>query len=227
VIQPVDSPTEASPSRAPAGAASGKSFAALLGEREKAAGNGIPDGETWTPVAGHRAYAKIVSGPRRGLYVNLALGERHGETFRIEHRAGKTLHVYSSGQAIASRTDMPHISSASSHGLSPTADQPPKGELWAPVPGTTAWADILGGRRDGLFVNTSGNSRQGMAFQVVVRGGKTYHMYGSGRHRLMVEIRTSPHHDHPHPPAAAGGAAPSAPTGGVTAPDAGGVSAGS
>jgi hypothetical protein len=215
VIQPVDSPTSSDDTRVRASGSSAKSFAKLLDAHEKpAALPTIPDGETWQSIAGHRSYAKIISGPRRGSYINLTLGPRHGETFKIEHRGGKTLHVYASGATVGARTDMPQLSHAA------TVDQPPKGEIWAPVPGTTAWADILGGPRDGLFVNTSGNSRQGMAFQIVHRGGKTYHMYGSGRHRLMVEVRDSPHH---HKQPVGGGAAPSAPasadaSGGISPP---------
>jgi len=215
VIQPVDSPTSSDDARVRASGKSTKSFATLLDAHEKpAALPAIPEGETWQSVAGHRSYAKIVSGPRSGSYINLALGRRHGETFKIEHRAGRTVHVYASGATIAARADMPQLSAAKSE------DAPPKGEVWAPVPGTTAWADILGGPRDGLYVNTSGNSRQGMAFQIVHRGGKTYHMYGSGEHRLMVEVRDSPHH---HKQPVGGGAAPSAPasagaSGGISPP---------
>ena len=205
MIQPVDSPTSPDDTRVRASGSSAKSFASVLDAHAKPpAVSAIPDGETWRSVAGHRSYAKIISGPRKGSYINLTLGRRHGETFQIEHRGGKTVHVYASGAVVGARTDMPHVSSSRSD------DQPPKGEVWAPVPGTTAWADILGGPRDGLYVNTSGNSRDGMAFQIVHRGGKTYHMYGSGRHRLMVEVRDSPHHHaHPSPapaPSASGGA---------------------
>lgn len=202
MIEPVDSSPTKEPTvkQAAAGSARGKSFASMLGH---ATGPAIPDGETWTPVAHHRSYAKIVSGPRKGQYINLGLGDRHGQTFQIEHRGGKTVHVYGSGAVVGARSDMPALAAGTA------SDTPPHGEIWAPVPGTTAWADILGGPRDGMFVNTSGNSRQGMAFEVVHRSGKTYHMYGSGPHRLMVEIRESPH---PHAAAPAVGGGISVPT---------------
>lgn len=60
-----------------------------------------------------------------------------------------------------------------------------KGEEMQAVEGH-AYAEITKGDRKGLFVNTSGNVRHGQTFTVAVRDGKEYHIYGSGKNRLVV-----------------------------------------
>ena len=37
-----------------------------------------------------------------------------------------------------------------------------------------------------MYLNTSGNKRDGMAFVLVKRDGREYHIYGSGKDRLVV-----------------------------------------
>jgi hypothetical protein len=49
-----------------------------------------------------------------------------------------------------------------------------------------AYSEISGGKRSGMFVNTSGNVRHGEAFVLVRKNGKEYHIYGSGKDRLVV-----------------------------------------
>jgi hypothetical protein len=49
-----------------------------------------------------------------------------------------------------------------------------------------AYAEITKGDRKGLFINTSGNVRHGQTFTVAVRDGKEYHIYGTGKDRLVV-----------------------------------------
>lgn len=80
------------------------------------------------------------------------------------------------------------------------------------------YARITAGVREGLYLNQSGNAREGRTFALVERGGRTFHVYGSGPDRTVVEVRAK---------AAAPVAAP-APAAGTTAPDAatGGVEAG-
>jgi hypothetical protein len=63
-----------------------------------------------------------------------------------------------------------------------------KGETMSKVDGH-AYAEIHGGRRDGLFVNTSGNVRRGQAFVLVHKHGREYHIYGTGKDRLVVALR--------------------------------------
>jgi restriction endonuclease Mrr len=48
------------------------------------------------------------------------------------------------------------------------------------------YAEITAGARAGMFINTSGNVRNGEAFVLVRKNGKEYHIYGSGKDRLVV-----------------------------------------
>jgi len=63
-----------------------------------------------------------------------------------------------------------------------------KGETIKAVEGH-AYADISGGKRSGMFINTSGNSRHGEAFVLARRHGVEYHIYGSGKDRVVVALR--------------------------------------
>ena len=60
-----------------------------------------------------------------------------------------------------------------------------KGEEMQAVEGH-AYAEITTGARAGMFINTSGNVRHGQTFTVAHRDGKEYHIYGSGKDRLVV-----------------------------------------
>jgi hypothetical protein len=48
------------------------------------------------------------------------------------------------------------------------------------------YVEITSGKREGMFVNTSGDVRSGEAFVVVRKNGKEYHIYGTGQDRLVV-----------------------------------------
>ena len=61
------------------------------------------------------------------------------------------------------------------------------GEKLAKVTGHQ-YAKINGGDRDGEYVNLSGNARSGQAFQVVERNGHTFHAYGTGKDRVVVDV---------------------------------------
>jgi hypothetical protein len=63
-----------------------------------------------------------------------------------------------------------------------------KGETMTPVTGH-AYAEISGGKRDGLYVNTSHNKRHGQAFVLVHKHGREYHIYGTGTDRVVVALR--------------------------------------
>jgi hypothetical protein len=181
----------------------GKTFAAHLASQKKATDSpaakvhrdpiDAPDGEVWRPVKGDDNYAKITSGPREGEYINLSRGARRGQTFHVEMRDGKRVHVYGKGDnetVVAAAKDSGKVN-AKGHPHTSAASHT-RNETWAPVDGVSNYADILSGPRNGYFVNTSGGSRDGMTFQIVNRGGKTYHVYGEGKHRQMVEVR---HHE--------------------------------
>jgi hypothetical protein len=60
-----------------------------------------------------------------------------------------------------------------------------KGEKIEHVEGH-AYAEITSGKREGMFINTSGNVRNGEAFVLARKNGKEYHIYGTGKDRLVV-----------------------------------------
>jgi hypothetical protein len=49
-----------------------------------------------------------------------------------------------------------------------------------------AYEKVHGGKHDGKLLNTSHNERAGRLFEIVHRDGRTYHVYGSGDHRLFI-----------------------------------------
>ena len=158
----------------------------------------VPDGETWAATRPGAHYARIITGPRAGQYINLTYGERRGETFSIEHRGGKKLHVYKeSGTEVTIKpsVDASDVTDAAKRAKHPPADRPHKGERWAPVEGHNNYADILGGSRNGLYVNISGGIRDGMAFQIVKKGDKVFHVYGTGKDKQMIEVSSRSHDD--------------------------------
>jgi uncharacterized membrane protein len=71
------------------------------------------------------------------------------------------------------------------------ARKAPKGEKSTPVKGH-AYADITAGPRNGMYINTSGNERDGQAFVLVKRDGKEFHIYGSGKDRVVVCLKRAP-----------------------------------
>jgi hypothetical protein len=205
VIRQIDTseaPRAAKTAAVPPATPAGKNFATHLASEKKAVRDNAPprtaieapEGEVWRPVAGDDDYAKITSGPRAGQYINLSRGDRRGQTFHVEMRDGKRVHVYDKGGAdekvVAAAKDSGKV--GHSHSADASAARHPGKETWAPVEGVSNYADILSGPRNGLFVNTSGGSRDGMAFQIVKHGAHTYHVYGSGKHRQMIEVG---HHD--------------------------------
>ncbi len=64
-----------------------------------------------------------------------------------------------------------------------------KGEEAVAVEGH-AYSEITKGARAGMYVNTSGNVRHGETFQLVHKDGKEYHIYGTGKDRLVVGFHT-------------------------------------
>jgi hypothetical protein len=149
-----------------------------------------PEGEVWRPVRGDDNYAKITEGPRAGQYINLSRGERRGETFMVEDRGGKRVHVYAGANGketvVEAAKDSGKVHAGDTEAASSSGR--PRRETWAPVEGANNYADILGGPRNGWYVNTSGGVRDGMAFHIVQRGDRTLHVYGTGKHRQEIEI---------------------------------------
>jgi hypothetical protein len=67
----------------------------------------------------------------------------------------------------------------------------PKGEKLATVKGHD-YARIQGGKRDEQFLNLSGNTRSGEAFDLVTRNGRTFHVYegvAADAKKVVVEIK--------------------------------------
>jgi hypothetical protein len=210
VIQPVETPSspeiKKQASSTSADRITGKDFAALHAAavaRDKKASSTdvtpasarieVPEGETWKATKPGSHYALITGGPREGQYINLTHGERRGQTFTVEHRDGKKLHVYGTGGAeveIKPSVDAHDVSDAAKRAHHRPADQPRAGENWTPVEGHSNYADIVGGSRNGLFVNISGGIRDGMAFQIVKKGDKTFHVYGTGKQRQEILVST-------------------------------------
>jgi hypothetical protein len=202
VIRPVDASLATDPSQQPqattaAKPTDGSSFASTL-EKAKTSGPAQagaarvvpPAGETWKPVAGHDDYIEIVSGQRKGQYVDLAKGDHRGDTFTIQQRDGKLVRVYGEGES----EQVVAIKNAKDGSKTPHSAKevkPPKGELWAPVEGHWNYADILNGKRNGFFVNLSSGVRRGMTFLIEHHGGKTYHVYGEGKNRQMIEVKAA------------------------------------
>jgi|tagenome__1003787_1003787.scaffolds.fasta_scaffold20320179_2 hypothetical protein len=67
----------------------------------------------------------------------------------------------------------------------------PRGEKTRPVDGHK-YADIVTGPRAGLYVNTSDNKRAGEAFVLVRRNGREYHIYGTGKDRVVIGLKAKP-----------------------------------
>lgn len=185
--------------------AAGKTFASVLAHKTSADASqsaqaakapthrklpiDAPEGEVWRPVRGNDDYAKIVEGPREGMYINLSRGARRGEVFRVEHRDGVRVHVYGEGEnekVIPALKDSGRVPNHKDDATA--AGRIPHGEQWAPVKGVSNYADILNGKRNGYYVNTSGGVRDGMAFQIVKDGDRTLHVYGKGKHRQVIEV---------------------------------------
>lgn len=192
MIQPIDNSSgqagSASSGSKAAGSTSGASFAsvhaaAVASASQPATGTvettlKPPKGETWGPVTGHSDYADILTGPRNGYFVDLAPGPRQGQPFLIQHKGGKTFHVYGSGK---SKQWIPVA-------VDPKSLKPPKGETWKPVEHHHDFKKIDGGKRGDQFVNLSGNARTGEAFKIDKHDGKTFHVYGSGADRHEVAV---------------------------------------
>jgi hypothetical protein len=148
-----------------------------------------PEGEKWKPVKGHDDYAEIIEGDRKGQFVNLNRGARRGDAFTIEERDGKSAHVYKKDDGSELVIPIEDDKNARAAGSRSGDKEPPKGETWAPVKGHQSYADILSGSRNGYYVNIQqGSSREGDVFHIVKKGGKEFHVYGTGDNQVEVEV---------------------------------------
>jgi hypothetical protein len=210
-IRPIDNSTLSDPTRqttqVPPATPAGKTFETVLAQKKAADAVtpanqkiDVPDGETWAPIAGSDNAARITSGPRAGQYINLSHGDRRGQTFRVETRDGKQVHVYGSADkevVVDTKKDSDDGARKINGKRYDNGVKIPKGEQWAPVEGHDSYADILSGKRNGYYVNISGGVRDGMAFQIVKRGDRTFHVYGSGKHKQEIEVGVHKKKDSP------------------------------
>ena len=154
--------------------------------------------ETTKPVEGEN-YAEILTGSRAGMYVNTSGNARDGEAFILVkgsngkpdqhiYGTGKDRKVVSSGGENTSSTDKTDKTETTDKSSSSKA---PKNETVKQVEGR-AYADILTGSRNGLYLNTSGNVRDGDVFTLVKREGREFHIYGTGKDRQVIGLRPKP-----------------------------------
>lgn len=71
----------------------------------------------------------------------------------------------------------------------------PDGEQTRKVAGHP-YSRIENGRDEGLYVNqVEGGPREGAVFRLVERGDRVFHVYGSGRDKLIIGLRTQDRSD--------------------------------
>ncbi|MBE2318663.1 hypothetical protein DVA67_021975 [Solirubrobacter sp. CPCC 204708] len=151
--------------------------------------------ESTKPVEGEN-YAEILTGPRAGMYINKSGNARDGEAFiLVKGENGKPdQHIYGTGKdrtVVSSGGDGEKSSSAdksSSKDKSSATGKAPSDETVKQLDGR-GYADILTGSRNGLYLNTSGNVRDGQVFTLVKREGREYHIYGTGKDRQVIGLR--------------------------------------
>ena len=67
-------------------------------------------------------------------------------------------------------------------------DKAPKGESTRKVD-VKAYDEVMSGPRNGMFINRSGNERDGEAFVLVKRKDHELHIYGTGKDRRVIVAR--------------------------------------
>lgn len=48
------------------------------------------------------------------------------------------------------------------------------------------YSKVMSGAREGMYINETGNARNGQAFEVEYRGGRRCHVYGEGADRVVI-----------------------------------------
>jgi hypothetical protein len=104
--------------------------------------------------------------------------------------------IHSARSATADRSTTDKSSTADGTSFSAAlanARSRPKGEKTEKVSGHH-YEKIVAGPDKGEFLNRTGNAREGEAFRIVQRGGRTFHVYGSGEDHKVFEL---PHGKNP------------------------------
>jgi hypothetical protein len=152
--------------------------------------------ETTKAVPGQN-YSEILTGSRAGMYLNTGGGARDGEAFVLVKHDGREDHIYgtgadrkvvtvSGGKADADST--PATTDTKTSTPTATTDKASSAEKTKHVAGR-GYADILNGSRSGMYLNTSGNKRDGDAFVLVKRDDREYHIYGTGKDREIFSVK--------------------------------------
>jgi hypothetical protein len=164
----------------PARPAAGTAFAAKLAD---ASAGKSPKGETTREVDG-KPYVEVMSGPRNGMFINRSGNDRDGEAFVLVRRKHHDLHVYGTGKD-RRVVVVPHDGEKAA---APT-DTGKGRETTHKVAGHTDYVEVMSGPRNGMFINRSGNERDGEAFVLVKRKDHELHIYGTGKDRRVIVAR--------------------------------------
>jgi hypothetical protein len=171
-------------------AGAGTAFAAKLAaasstKSEDAAGEAKAKakGETTRKVDG-KPLLEVTSGPRNGMFINKTGNARDGEAFALIRRTDHDLHVYGTGKDRRVIV-VPHDGEKAA---APTDIGKGK-ERTAKVDGHTDYVEVMSGPRNGMFINRSGNARDGEAFVLVKRKDHELHIYGTGKDRRVIVAR--------------------------------------
>jgi hypothetical protein len=168
--------------------------------------------ETTRPVAG-QSYAEILTGPRAGMYINTGGGARDGEAFVMVKHDGQEDHIYGTGKdrkvvtvgadksegtvdptkpssstTTSTTTSTPTATTDKTHSSGAASDKTSAAEKTKQLEGR-GYADILNGKRKDLYLNTSGNARDGQAFVMVKRDDREFHIYGTGKNRQIFSVK--------------------------------------
>jgi hypothetical protein len=153
--------------------------------------------ETTKAVAG-QPYSEILTGSRAGMYLNTGGGARDGEAFVLVKHDGREDHIYGTGDdkkvitvgggSGSSSDGSSSDTDTSSTSDSATADKAPAAEKTKAVDGH-AYSDITAGPRKDLYLNTSGNTRDGKTFVLVKKDDREYHIYGTGSKREVFGVK--------------------------------------
>jgi hypothetical protein len=80
----------------------------------------------------------------------------------------------------------------------------PEGEMTKKVAGHP-YASVENGSDKGLFLNQlAGNARQGSVFKMVERDDRVFHVYGTGKDKVIIEVKSASKSDATATPATGG-----------------------
>jgi hypothetical protein len=102
----------------------------------------------------------------------------------------EVISIHAARSASAARGSTHASSGGSGNGFKAAladASSRPNGEKTEKVTGHH-YEKIVAGPDKGEYLNRTGNARDGEAFRIVQRGGRTFHVYGSGKDHKVFEL---------------------------------------